>query len=161
MSANRPITRAMTTDATRQAVFSTHELVENIVSRLPQKDLFRYRRVSKHFKSAIEDSPTLQQTMFLRPRGTPRQTWHLRAALPGTHARRITSVRPSAGLPFLPRNVRSVGSHHPNQRKVLRTPAILNPALLSRVVDDPGSMRCLRVLASEELETVASEIAAV
>lgn len=48
------------------AVFNTAELLENILSFLPFKNLFGVMRVSKQFKSAIDNSPTLQRMIFLR-----------------------------------------------------------------------------------------------
>lgn len=48
------------------AVFNTTELLENILSLLPAKNLFGVIRVSKQFKSVIANCPALQETMFLR-----------------------------------------------------------------------------------------------
>lgn len=64
------ITRSIATQikvAARDAVFNTHELVENIISFLPAKNIFGVMRVSKsQFKAVIDSSPDLRTKMFIR-----------------------------------------------------------------------------------------------
>ncbi|KAK5108352.1 hypothetical protein LTR62_008382 [Meristemomyces frigidus] len=57
-------TRARTTDAPRQAVFNTVELLENIFSHLPVKTLFGIQRVCRQFHELIAQSKQLQKRMF-------------------------------------------------------------------------------------------------
>lgn len=58
-------------DTARERVFATEELFETILSFLPFKTLFYIRRVSKRWAEGIDESVTLQQKMFLRPRDQP------------------------------------------------------------------------------------------
>lgn len=62
----RRVTRSMTTDAARKAVFNTSELLENILLHLPIRDTIRARQVSHQFKDAIAASPAIQENIFLR-----------------------------------------------------------------------------------------------
>lgn len=52
-------------------VFDTYELLEEILLNLFSKNLFDVQRVSRTWKSVIEQSHSLQQTMFLLADGRP------------------------------------------------------------------------------------------
>jgi hypothetical protein len=68
----------MTLDSSRRAVFDTNELLENILSYLPFKELFVLQSVSRQWRGVIASSPGLQETMFLRPHSTTsKNTWIL------------------------------------------------------------------------------------
>lgn len=59
-------TRSMTTDAARKAVFNTPELLENIISFLPPRDILtKVPRLSRQWKTAIESSPTIQNKLWM------------------------------------------------------------------------------------------------
>lgn len=53
--------------APSHAAFVITELLENILSFLPAKNIFGVMRVSKQFKVTIDNSLALQEMMFLRP----------------------------------------------------------------------------------------------
>jgi hypothetical protein len=65
----------MTTDAARQAVFNTSELLERIIVHLPMKSIFAVQRVSQKFKAAVDTSPSIQTKVFRRLQNTPPETW--------------------------------------------------------------------------------------
>jgi hypothetical protein len=68
----------MTLDSSRRAVFDTNELLENILSYLPFKELFVLQSVSQQWRGVIASSPGLQERMFLRPHSTTsKDTWIL------------------------------------------------------------------------------------
>jgi hypothetical protein len=69
----------MTTDAARQVVFSTVELLEQILLYLSMKKVFVVQRVSRHFRDVIGTSVLLQHELFLRPSpvAEPGKTWRL------------------------------------------------------------------------------------
>lgn len=69
-------TRSMTTQAARQAVLETTELLEQIILHLPVKKIFVVQRVCKQFYDTIRASPLLQQRMFLKPSLKP-QMWKI------------------------------------------------------------------------------------
>jgi hypothetical protein len=54
----------------------TTELLENILVRLPVKDLFVHQKVSKRFQATIAESPAIRRKMFLRLSNTPREYWN-------------------------------------------------------------------------------------
>lgn len=93
----------MTTDAARQAVLQTNELLGAILVNLPMKQLFVMQRVSKHFKELIATTPKLQEKMFLRCTGFPTETW--------TIQERVSWARGPA----------------------TRTPVVLNPVLIDKI----------------------------
>ena len=66
------------TDASRQAVLQTNELLEAVLALLPPKQLFVDQRVCKQWRDVIASSPELQRMMFLRVDEIPRQIWGLR-----------------------------------------------------------------------------------
>ncbi|KAK5740707.1 hypothetical protein LTR17_004512 [Elasticomyces elasticus] len=66
-AASRRITRTMTTDGPRQAVFATAELIENILMHAPVRSIFAIQRVARQFRDIVVTSVDLQQRMFLRP----------------------------------------------------------------------------------------------
>ncbi|KAK5697772.1 hypothetical protein LTR17_023831 [Elasticomyces elasticus] len=66
----RPFTRGMkiaSTDSTRQAVFATAELLENIMLHLPARDIFCLQRVGRQFRDIVKTSIQLQRKLFIRP----------------------------------------------------------------------------------------------
>jgi hypothetical protein len=67
----------MEADASRQAVLQTNELLESILSFLPQKDLFVVGRVSKSWRAAIVGSLGMRRKMMLRLDDATRQTWEV------------------------------------------------------------------------------------
>lgn len=68
----------MTTDAPRQAVFGTNELLEQIILSLPMQKIFGIQRVCRQFRDVIATSPKIQEKMFLRLRkDVPEETWKL------------------------------------------------------------------------------------
>ncbi|KAI7158515.1 hypothetical protein KC349_g4800 [Hortaea werneckii] len=79
----RRITRGMTTDAARRAVFETAELLENIFIQLPPRKSFVIQRVCKQFRDIVASSVKLQQRLFLRSDGTEAEEWRV-AAKPDT-----------------------------------------------------------------------------
>jgi hypothetical protein len=59
-------TRSMTTDAARKAVFNTSELLENIISFLPARDILtKVPRLSRQWKTAVETSPTVRNKLWM------------------------------------------------------------------------------------------------
>jgi hypothetical protein len=71
-----PIIDVNVQDTPRESVFGTAELLENILSFLPVKNVFCVQSVSRTWSSVIGSSVTLQQKMFLRPRDRP-ELWIL------------------------------------------------------------------------------------
>lgn len=69
----------MTTDAARQAVLNTNELLERIILHLPMKNIFAIQRVCQRFKAVIATSPDIQTKLFLRLRNEPEENWTLNA----------------------------------------------------------------------------------
>ncbi|GAB1742729.1 hypothetical protein NU219Hw_g8441t1 [Hortaea werneckii] len=76
---SRRITRGMTTDAARRAVFETAELLENIFIQLPPRKIFVIQRVCKQFRDIVATSVKLQQRLFLRSDGSEAQEWRVAA----------------------------------------------------------------------------------
>ncbi|OTA22973.1 hypothetical protein BTJ68_14019 [Hortaea werneckii EXF-2000] len=74
-STTRRVTRGMTTDAARRAVFGTAELLENIIMQLPPRKIFVIQRVCKQFRDIVATSVKLQQRLFLRSDGCEAQEW--------------------------------------------------------------------------------------
>jgi hypothetical protein len=59
-------TRSMTTDAARKAVFNTSELLENIISFLPPRDILtKVQRLSRQWKNAVESSPAIKNKFWM------------------------------------------------------------------------------------------------
>jgi hypothetical protein len=80
------ITRSMTTDASRKAVFNTIELLEKIISLLPPFEILtKTQRVSPAWKDTIDNSPTVQILLW-RPRG-------IHALSPSAHSHQIEATR--------------------------------------------------------------------
>ncbi|KAI7281629.1 hypothetical protein KC345_g4052 [Hortaea werneckii] len=75
----RRITRGMTTDAARRAVFETAELLENIVMQLPPRKIFVIQRVCKQFRDIVATSVKIQQRLFLRADGFETPKWRVAA----------------------------------------------------------------------------------
>jgi hypothetical protein len=67
----------MTTDAPRQAALNTTEILENILSYLPNRTVFGVQRVCRQWRDVISGSPTIQDKLFLRLRGQTPETWLL------------------------------------------------------------------------------------
>src|ERR1700712_929501 len=55
-------------DAARQHVLRISELVTNILVHLPPKNIFGVKRVCKRFARAVDESPKIQEKLFLRQR---------------------------------------------------------------------------------------------
>ncbi|KAI1845558.1 hypothetical protein JX266_008416 [Neoarthrinium moseri] len=51
-------------------VWAITEIAENILARLPMKDLLLVQRVSTGWRELIRSSPVLQELLFMRPRGS-------------------------------------------------------------------------------------------
>lgn len=119
----------MTTPETRtpqERVVGITELVENILSYLPLKDLLTCREVSKKVKTDIDGSLPLRETMFLHPTRAAKEAWRLDPEIDGS-GKGITSVRPVAGMiPFLGNATGHLTALHPTPH-MIRTPVVLNP----------------------------------
>jgi hypothetical protein len=63
----------MTTDAARQTVLNTSELLERIILHLPMKNIFAVQRVSHKFKAVADTSPSIQTKVFRRLQNTQRR----------------------------------------------------------------------------------------
>lgn len=61
-------------EVTFQAIMDTTELCEHVFFHLPTTDLYRAKRVCRRLKSVINESPQLQENLFLKPR-KGRTTW--------------------------------------------------------------------------------------
>lgn len=56
----------MTTDAARKAVFNNSELLENIISFLPPRDILTtVQRLSRQWKTAVETSPIVRNKLLM------------------------------------------------------------------------------------------------
>ena len=65
-------TRRMTAEAARKAVFNTSELLENIISSLPPRDILtKVLRLSHQWKTAVETSPTIRNKLWMTSRKAP------------------------------------------------------------------------------------------
>jgi hypothetical protein len=53
------------------AVFTTYELLEQILKDMSMVELLRYQRVSKNWRSVIQSSLTIQQKLFMAPAARP------------------------------------------------------------------------------------------
>ncbi|CAK1359762.1 uncharacterized protein RHO25_003114 [Cercospora beticola] len=69
------ITRLMVTDATRQAVFNTAELLELIFTYLSPHQLLQAQIVSQQFRDIVKTSKQLQEILYLRIPDVPPQIW--------------------------------------------------------------------------------------
>jgi len=67
----------MTNDAPRQAALQTTEILENILSYLPNRNFFGVQRVCRQWKDVIAGSPTIQDKLFLKLRDETPETWIL------------------------------------------------------------------------------------
>ena len=115
----------------QERVAGITELVENILSSLPLKDLLTCREVSKKVKSDIDGSLPLRETMFLHPTRVAREAWRLDPEIYRS-GKGITSVRPVAGMiPFLGNASGHLTTPHPTPHTI-RTPANLNPIFPNR-----------------------------
>jgi hypothetical protein len=109
------------------AVFGTYELLEDVLSYLPLKDLFILQRVSKQWSKVIADSPRLQEHMFLRlPSATPKETWFGVGVRDSPYTHDIPSggyLEVPAGDPIGFRRVKNSSTTY----KKLYRPTTLNP----------------------------------
>jgi hypothetical protein len=121
----------------KKKVFETYELTEHILFFLPPRDIFVCQRISKAFKTVIDDSHKLQELMFLRLSRAPRQTWQLEGldTKINGHGEGITSVDPAAGAALLklPR-VHVPQVQHSVKPHLTLTPAYMMPVLLRSLV---------------------------
>ncbi|KAK4893493.1 hypothetical protein LTR27_008175 [Elasticomyces elasticus] len=67
----------MATDAARQAVLTTAELLELILLQLPDRTVFGTQRVCRQFHDCVAASVLLQQKLFLKPPSDIEETWTL------------------------------------------------------------------------------------
>ncbi|CAK3817847.1 hypothetical protein D0861_04860 [Lecanosticta acicola] len=74
----RRVTRQMTTDGPRQAVFATAELLENIMLHLPIRTTYTSQRVCQQFRDIVKSSVMIQQKLFIRPTLPDDKVWELR-----------------------------------------------------------------------------------
>ena len=84
---------ATRTDASRQAVLQTNELLGGILSFLTPKQLFVDQRVCKQWRDVIAGCPELQRNMFLRVDEVPRQTWGFKAKYSYPDQRILSELR--------------------------------------------------------------------
>lgn len=62
--------RLHTTNAARDAVFNTPELLEDIISCLPPRDILAVvQRLSHHWSDAVDSSPTIKAKLGIRSQG--------------------------------------------------------------------------------------------
>jgi hypothetical protein len=59
------------------SVLAIPELLENIMSFLPAKTIFRVQRVSQNWKNTIARSVSIQEKLYLRCQGKPQEVWEL------------------------------------------------------------------------------------
>jgi hypothetical protein len=59
------ITRGVATSASRDAVFNTNELLENILLQLSIQDILTARHVNHHWNLSIVTSPRIKRTLFI------------------------------------------------------------------------------------------------
>ncbi|KAK3070180.1 hypothetical protein LTR53_010902 [Teratosphaeriaceae sp. CCFEE 6253] len=72
----RRVTRTMTIDGPRQAVFQTAEMLENILLHLPARSIFGAQRVCRQFRDIVATSIQLRKRLFLTPPDvTATETW--------------------------------------------------------------------------------------
>lgn len=83
----------MNTNASRQAVLNTKELLEGILAFLLPKQLFANQRVCRQWHDVIASSPALQKKMFLRVDEVPRQTWGLKIEISGPDQNILSELR--------------------------------------------------------------------
>ncbi|KAK5696908.1 hypothetical protein LTR17_024196 [Elasticomyces elasticus] len=122
-AASRRITRTMTTDGPRHAVFATAELIENILMYAPVRSTFAIQRVARQFRDIVAGSVNFAATY--------KQEDEIEHELEnGKEEYRVIRVADSVDLsPFLAFN----GS---NPEYSSRPATVLNP-LLERHDDDP------------------------
>lgn len=69
------ITRLMVTDAARQAVFNTAELLELIFTYLSPSQVLQAQSVSQQFRDIVKTSKQLQEILYMRSPDVPPQIW--------------------------------------------------------------------------------------
>ncbi|CAK1360637.1 unnamed protein product [Cercospora beticola] len=72
--ASTRVTRLMKLDSVRQAVFTTAELLENIILLLPVRSIYSAYRVCNQWKALVDTSKAVKEKLFLLP-STPKQKW--------------------------------------------------------------------------------------
>jgi hypothetical protein len=60
-----------------KSVLATPELLENILTYLPAKNIFGITRVSTGFRNCVANSPVIQEKLFFRSSGPPKETWQV------------------------------------------------------------------------------------
>ena len=94
----------MTLDLARRAVFGTNELLENLLSYLPSRELFVLQGVCKSWRAVIAASPGLQERMFLRlQNATSEETWVLDGPNRSGPVGNIAAYRKSVELTGVPK----------------------------------------------------------
>ncbi|KAK5695468.1 hypothetical protein LTR97_008976 [Elasticomyces elasticus] len=138
-STEKRVTRAMTTDAPRRAVFATVELLENILMHTPIKAVFTAQRVCRQFRDIVSDSLQLQQKLFLRlPTLQSTERWTVvEAAGPMYHPTlRVVRLDSSDALPA------NVMVDLRKQSCLYKPATILNPQFEAKhVVESPAVMQ--------------------
>lgn len=119
----------------RKHVFGTNELLENILSFLPAKNIFRIRKVSKYWDNVVEGSFNLRRKMFLHDNNKPREeVWTLDAQHKvGANDFKIPCTRlNNTQLKFRRVDVLQDGG------KIAITPVVLNPMLARHCTRTPN-----------------------
>lgn len=83
-STSRRITRQMTTDAPRRAVFATAELLENILLQLPAKTVIGAQRTCRQFRDIVTTSAKIREHVFLRSISEEWPPWIVQPRYHGT-----------------------------------------------------------------------------
>ncbi|GAB7323678.1 hypothetical protein MBLNU13_g07153t2 [Cladosporium sp. NU13] len=60
-----------------KAVLATPELLQNILIFLPESNIFGITRVSRAFRNCVAASPRIQEKLFFRPSGPPKEVWQV------------------------------------------------------------------------------------
>ena len=133
----RHINRPMTTEKARRAAMDTTEVLEHILSFLPQRTLFVVQRVSRQWKDLIARSSPIQEKMFLRFRTKRPEIWMLMNPKP--RPSELWRTNPIEG--FLDRKFKTVSASEVEPQdwespspwtQHLFTPLTLNPLLFRR-----------------------------
>jgi hypothetical protein len=60
-----------------ESVLATPDLLENILTYLPAKNIFGITQVSTGFRNCVANSPVIQEKLFFRASGPPKETWQV------------------------------------------------------------------------------------
>lgn len=146
----------MTTDASRQAVFNTAELLEAILLHVPMKQLFTIRRVSQQFRDCISTSVMLREKMFLR-HGKPAEKWTLRnLRAPETHGLKAQDVEFVPNSNIFVNDIRFVREVTPVRVNPLLTPFVRRSGCDSALWLWHGPWEFLNITATQMLNKPGS-----